>query len=878
MTDVDERVGDGDAARLSAEIAEAERLERLRLAEALHDDALQRLFAARQDLAEVSGATGDRRLEDVDAQLQELAASLRGLVTAMHDESIDAASLEDAVRRLGDDAARRGRIAVRTRVDPVATGGHDTFVVEVVRELLANVVRHAQARSASVEIDVDDDALCVVVRDDGRGLSRAELDAAAADGHLGHARLRRRLSAVGGSLELAAPSGGGTEVHVRVPVEALRAQRELEDELRRERGWSAALVGAIQDGFLVFRDGRVVQVNDRFCALTGHTREQVLDGDRGEEGFWPARERERLLAHVLRGRQRGGQEEVVLHRRDGSELVVLVAGRGIRDEAGRHAGMLVTVKDITTLHEAARQRSARLELEVTAAATMRLRELVEVAMAVHDQEGLEALLDTIGHTISTQLGWGAVVNLHRPAWDDFAVRGTYGMPDVARVALEGRTYRWSDWGMLQERFLRRGAYVIPAELGEALWGEMDGTWVSDVPADPDAPPDAWRPHDALLIPVRHTDGQWLGILSLDAPRSGRRPTDPELDVLTAAAGVVGIALQRATEAVDHAEHRAALEQLLRVSSRIAGARQLEPVLDKVVGAICDVLGFERVVVDIVDPLDGLLRCRAGRGLPEEAWPEDPVAPEELRAVFDIGFRVEGCYLLGREDVAERVPTARLELPPARRDGRGPHAWDGNRVVVPLYGPEHDLVGVVWVDEPADHLLPSAARLQALRAFANQASAALISAWAYERLQRTAGDTFVQLGNGRAFEREVARERTLAVRADSTAEVVLCEVLGLDLLDEPLAEEVLAELSGVFSEQLRTSDRAFRMAPGTYALLLPGAVGGEVEVVVDRLRLRLATLHPVLAIRTGRAKVDAASASPGEVIAAARRSLADATPA
>ncbi len=867
----------GDPARLTAEIAEAERQERLRLAEALHDDALQRLFAARQDLAELAGPAGDPRLGAVEAQLEALGTSLRGLVTAMHDESVVAASLEDAVRRLGDDAARRGRLQVRTRVDPRATGGHDTFVVEVVRELLANVVKHADARAARVDIDVPGASMELVVRDDGRGVPAGRLDEAAADGHVGHARLRRRLAAIGGGLEVRPGARGGTEVHVRLPLDALRAQRELEDELRRERGWSAALVAAFQDGFLVFREGRVVQVNGSFCALTGWTPEEVLDGDDGARGFWPAEEREALLAHVLRGRRRGEQEEIELRRRDGSALTALVAGRGVRDEAGEHAGMLVTVKDISALHEATARRAHELELEITVAATTRLRHLVEVALSVRSPQGLESLLDTIGATICDQLGWGVVINLHRPAWDDFVVHSIHGLPEEARRALQGRTYGWGDWSFLQERFLRREAYFIPAEVGAGLWdAREEAWWQSDDVVPADAPEDRWRSADALLIPVRHTDGQWLGLLSLDSPRSGRRPTDEEIDVLTSAALVMGIALQRATEAVEGASHRAALEQLLRVSSRIAGARSLEPVLDKVVRSIGEVLGFERVLVDTVDPDDGLLRTRAGSGIPVDAWPQEALAPEQLGPLFDIGFRVEGCYLLDRHDVADRLPAGR-ELPPGRRDGRGPHAWDGHRLVVPLYGPEHELVGVVWVDEPADHLRPSSQRLQALRAFANQASAALISAWAYERLQRAAGDAATQLGNSRAFEREVARERTLAVRADSSAEVVLCEVSGLDLLDGEAADHVLAELSATFGEELRATDRAFRVGPGAYALLLPGASARDAELAVDRLRLRLAALHPVLSIRTGRAKVDAGTSSPGEVIDAARRSLAAAGP-
>ena len=861
-----------DVARLTAAIANAEREERLRLAEALHDDALQRLFAARQDLAEASAHTDDRRLHHVDGQLEELAASLRGLVTAMHDQALEAAPLEEGVQRLADDAGRRGRLDVRTQVDPRAGGGHDGFLLDVVRELLANVVKHAGASRASVEVDVPDGNVRLAVQDDGVGIDPGRVTAAGADGHLGHARLRRRMAAVEGVLEVLPAPGGGTVVSIVVPLDALRAQRALEDELRRERRWSAALVAAIQDGFVVFHDGRVVQVNERFCAMTGHTRADVLASADDAPGAWPAEQRELLLAYVLRGRrERRGEQEATLRRRDGSTFPALVAGRGIRDEDGRHGGMLVTVRDVTERHEAEARGRREAELTATLRATTRLRGLLEAALDVGGPEGLAALLDAIGQLIHDDLGWSVVINLHRRAWDDFIVTATYGLPADASQALEGKIYDWADWSVLQERFERRGAYVVPADMGEDAWAGVGGAFWSPPPSAEAPGPDTWQPDDALFVPVRRGDGAWLGLLSLDLPVSGRRPADAELDVLTAAAGVIGIALQRATESIAAATHRATLQRLLRVSSLIAGARELGPVVDRVVAAIIDALGFERVVVDALDPDDGCLHVRAVAGLEPGEGPGGPVAPEQLAPLLDVAFGVEGCYLLPAAELADRLPAARSGRPPSRRNGRGPQAWCDHGLVVPLYGPEDDMVGVIWVDDPVDHLLPGAERLQALRAFANQAAAAFVSAEAFQRVRHVSDDDpLATLANRRALDRELLRASAPAERAASPSELVLVELGGLAGLPRPAAGAVLRGLARILEEESRAADRAFVVADGLFALLLAGVSGPQLDSVTRRLRLQAARLDARLEVRVGRTGVEAVA--PAQTLARARAAL------
>src|SRR5690349_6981424 len=90
----------------------------------------------------------------------------------------------------------------------------------------------------------------------------------------------------------------------------------------------------------------------------------------------------------------------------------------------------------------------------------RLRALLEGARLVRGQGDLKTLLAAIARTVADLLGYRAVVvNLYRPAWNDFEVTNVEGSD--AEVLL-GTAGSWDSWQpLLDDRFLRRGAYFVP---------------------------------------------------------------------------------------------------------------------------------------------------------------------------------------------------------------------------------------------------------------------------------------------------------------------------------------------------------------------------------------------------------------------------------
>ena len=360
----------------------------------------------------------------------------------------------------------------------------------------------------------------------------------------------------------------------------------------------------------------------------------------------------------------------------------------------------------------------------------RLRGLLEVTRLVRTSEELPALLQAIARTVSDSLAYRTVViNLYRREWDDFVVSAVYGS-DEAREALLGQVRQLPDWEpFLDQRFLQRGAYLVPA--GEFDWAAYEATtYTPDISVTDD--PNAWHPDDALFAPMRGADGSLLGVLSVDEPISGRKPTGDEIDVLVAVSEHAALAVQSAQEAARAKANREALQRLLDVSTRLNETRDVHDLLGQVCAAISDALGFEKVAVQLLGD-DGRHRTAAEFGFGTDENVGGSFSADELEQLMQPQFDVAGCYVLSHQAAREIMP-GREPGYNSQRDGRGPHAWQNHWLFVPLHDRRGGRIGYIWADDPIDRLRPDAERLQILRAFANQATTALEQASQFEEIQ------------------------------------------------------------------------------------------------------------------------------------------------
>jgi signal transduction histidine kinase len=205
---------------LAARVAEAEEMERKRLAHELLDGTAQHLSSVLLHL-KMAGRTGDSanhlepaRTEVLEA-LEEIGRVARGLRPPELDELGPTRALEVQARQLtgstGVRVARSGD-AVDPHLDPPGA----LALYRVMREGLANAVEHAEAGQVSLRTRLLPDRVVAELEDDGRGFDPAEA-AVAPDRFLGILRMHERARHAGGRLEIRSHPGAGTLVRLELP-------------------------------------------------------------------------------------------------------------------------------------------------------------------------------------------------------------------------------------------------------------------------------------------------------------------------------------------------------------------------------------------------------------------------------------------------------------------------------------------------------------------------------------------------------------------------------------------------------------------------------------------------------------------------------------
>jgi diguanylate cyclase (GGDEF)-like protein len=486
--------------------------------------------------------------------------------------------------------------------------------------------------------------------------------------------------------------------------------------------------------------------------------------------------------------------------------------------------------------------------------------MFERTALVRADADLQEVLEEVCHAIGELLGYRAVVvNVYRPAFDDMHTSAAVGSEESVSE-LVGKSSPRETWvPLLDERFERRGAYFVPG--GEFDW---EGLGVdSYVPRiEPSNDPDAWRAEDALFVPLRDPKGLLIGVISVDEPESGRRPADDEIDALVAISRHAALALRMAQDTANDVQHQRMLEGILEVSARVAEADDPEVILQAVCDGIRDALGFQTVVIELAPRPDMPLVPQASAGWYGESRGSNAITLDALEPLLTDEFEIAGCYLVPTEAADERLRRGPDEYQ-SELYGHGPDAWSQHWLIVPLTEPQGRRRGLIWVDEPRDRLLPTRARLQALRLFANQAVAALQSADQALKLRHEAThDALTGLLNRRAFRARLTREMAVP---DAEFALILCDMDNLKRVNDTLGHEAgdvaLTLLARALRSGLRRDD-AYRLGGDEFAIVLPGASELDAERVVQRLQhsVSLAAHEPIEPIQ---ASFGVAAYEPGE---------------
>jgi PAS domain S-box-containing protein len=191
--------------------------DRSRIARELHDGVVQTLFAAAFRLQlhadEVPKALRTT-IQETTAGIREAINDIQAYVHGLEPSLVTLGGLAASLKQLAVEFESSSGLPVTVELEPNAVAALDgvaTDIVQIVREALSNVRRHARARRVALTIREAAHTTALEVRDDGRGFSPE-----AAQG-LGLRNLRTRAGLLGGQLELHSEPGKGSLVRLLVP-------------------------------------------------------------------------------------------------------------------------------------------------------------------------------------------------------------------------------------------------------------------------------------------------------------------------------------------------------------------------------------------------------------------------------------------------------------------------------------------------------------------------------------------------------------------------------------------------------------------------------------------------------------------------------------
>lgn len=202
----------------------AVRAERERIARDLHDGIIQTLFSIGMGLDSARAMVSsdpERVATRLDTAVDAIDTTIRDLRnTIFHLRADDAAALGlrtglvELAREHEVNALTRPVLRVSDDIDAAVPVAVVPDVLQVVREALSNVAKHAHASQVEVGVQVEAGALVVVVTDDGVGFDPERPTA----GH-GLVNIRERAALHGGGREIDTAAGTGTSVRVTFPLD-----------------------------------------------------------------------------------------------------------------------------------------------------------------------------------------------------------------------------------------------------------------------------------------------------------------------------------------------------------------------------------------------------------------------------------------------------------------------------------------------------------------------------------------------------------------------------------------------------------------------------------------------------------------------------------
>jgi signal transduction histidine kinase len=215
------RVMQDQLRNLTAHLQEVREEERTTIAREIHDELGQILTALKMNLSWISGQYNDHgvlaektkgMISLVDATIQRV----KRITTELRPGILDHLGITAAIEWQASEFKKLTGISCDVDIpnEIILPRDQSTQIFRIFEETLTNIIRHAEATQVNVRFTDKGDTVVLAVKDNGKGITEAQLQSPGSFGLIG---IRERIHSLGGEIIITGSPGSGTEVSVEVP-------------------------------------------------------------------------------------------------------------------------------------------------------------------------------------------------------------------------------------------------------------------------------------------------------------------------------------------------------------------------------------------------------------------------------------------------------------------------------------------------------------------------------------------------------------------------------------------------------------------------------------------------------------------------------------
>ncbi|MBO9564011.1 MAG: hypothetical protein J7621_14605 [Niastella sp.] len=207
------------AVNFSRELINMQEAERKRIASELHDSVGQKLIVIKNKILRFSkgGTAGfQQKTEELAENVADAIQEIRSISYALRPYQIDLLGLTQSIKSLAAESFEAADIVHTLHIDPIDNIGpadKQINIYRIIQECINNIVKHAEAATASVSIENQHNQLHIRIADDGKGF-----DAQAATGGFGLKGIRERLHILNGAIKMGKAVPRGSVIDIDIPV------------------------------------------------------------------------------------------------------------------------------------------------------------------------------------------------------------------------------------------------------------------------------------------------------------------------------------------------------------------------------------------------------------------------------------------------------------------------------------------------------------------------------------------------------------------------------------------------------------------------------------------------------------------------------------